>query len=66
MGFGMSHNDYTDHEIRMVMDTLDCTREHAIAALDDAINLDERLAVIGLAHEQGGDIVRSSGWREAL
>lgn len=60
----MSQTDHTDHEISM--DTLDCSREHAIAALEDAINLDERLAVMGLAHEQGGDIVRSSGWREVL
>lgn len=57
---------WDDHEISMVMDQLDCTREEAIEALDSAINLDERLAVMGLADERGGDIIRRPDWMEAL
>jgi len=59
-------NDYTDHEIALVMSNYDCTREEAVETLDDASNLDEKLMAMGLATEQGGDIVRNANWREEL
>jgi len=58
--------DHPDHHIQLTMDNLNCSADEAIEALDDAINFDERLAVMGLADEREGDITRRPNWREAL
>jgi hypothetical protein len=57
---------HTDHHIQLTMDNLNCSIDEAIEALDDAINLDERLAAMGLADERGGDYERRPNWRDEL
>jgi hypothetical protein len=59
-------SDYADTQIELVMHNLGCTEVEAVEALRDATSLREKLLVMGLATEQGGDITPNPNWRDEL
>jgi hypothetical protein len=59
-------SDHAETQIEIVMHNLRCTEAEAVEALRGATSFHEKLLVMGLATEQGGDITPNPNWRDEL